>query len=220
MLDEGVFRSFISRVAKIRQGETRGGRFMTPYLEGLVRVLARITFVLSDQPDAVALCQDHNLAFVFTELLQANGLDSVQMVSAMALENLSQESKHLTKLPQSESPGSCASMFPCFSKSHIIAGLCQVHRGKCSLQESFCLLDGKALDKLVANLDHANEKVVEASLAAMSTLLDDIDIVNGVNALCEVEAIKPIFDVFLENYTATLRRRAVWIVERLLREMI
>ncbi|WOH03663.1 hypothetical protein DCAR_0623062 [Daucus carota subsp. sativus] len=218
MLDEGAFPLVISRVARIRQGETRGNRFMTPYLEGLVRVLARITFVLADEPDAVSFCQEHNLASVFTELLQAAGLDSVQMVSAIALENLSHECKNLTRLPELPSPGFCVSIFQCFSNKPVTTGLCQVHRGTCSLKETFCLLEGQALEKLVANLDHTNEKVVEASLAAMSTLLEDeVDIENGVSVLCEAEAIRPILDVLIEKRTETLMRRAVWVVERLLR---
>lgn len=218
MLKENAFQLVNSRVARIRQGETRSNRFMTPYLEGLVRVLARITFVLADEPDAIRLCQEHNLASVFTDLLQSNGLDNVQMVSAMALENLSQESKNLTKLPELPSPSFCGTIFPCFSQAPVITGLCRVHRGTCSLKETFCLLEGHAVEKLVALLDHTNEKVVEASLAAMSTLLEDeVDIENGVTVLIEVEAIRPILDVLIEKRTENLSRRAVWVVERLLR---
>lgn len=74
------------------------------------------------------------------------------------------------------------------------------------------------MDKLVALLDHTNEKVVEAALAALSTLLDDgVDIEQGVMVLCEAEGVKPILDVLLEKRTDNLRRRAVWVVERLLR---
>ncbi|KAK2988218.1 hypothetical protein RJ640_020700, partial [Escallonia rubra] len=218
LLDEGAFKLVISRVVRIRQGETRGSRFVTPYLEGLVRVLSRITFVLADEPNAIALCREHNLAALFLELLQTNGLDNVQMVSAMALENLSQESKNLTKLPKLPSPGFCVSIFPCLSKPPVISGLCPVHRGTCSLQETFCLLEGQAVEKLVALLDHTNDKVVEASLAALCTLLDDgVVIEQGVQVLCEVEGIKPIFDILMEKRTDNLRRRAVWAVERLLR---
>ncbi|KAK3010641.1 hypothetical protein RJ639_012344 [Escallonia herrerae] len=218
LLDEGAFKLVISRVVRIRQGETRGSRFVTPYLEGLVRVLSRITFVLADEPNAIALCREHNLAALFIELLQTNGLDNVQMVSAMALENLSQESKNLTKLPELPSPGFCVSIFPCLSKPPVISGLCPVHRGTCSLKETFCLLEGQAVEKLVALLDHTNDKVVEASLAALCTLLDDgVVIEQGVQVLCEVEGIKPIFDILMEKRTDNLRRRAVWAVERLLR---
>ncbi|KAK9270849.1 hypothetical protein L1049_026435 [Liquidambar formosana] len=218
MLDEGAFQLVFSRVVRIRQGETRGNRFVTPYLEGLVRVLARVTFVLADEPGAIALCREHNLASLFTELLQSNGLDNVQMFSAMALENLSQESKNLTRFPELPAPGFCSSIFPCFSKQPVITGLCRLHRGTCSLKESFCILDGQAVEKLVALLDHTNEKVVEAALAALSTLLDDgVDIEQGVMVLCEAEGIKPILDVLLEKRTDNLRRRAVWAVERILR---
>ncbi|CAI9753340.1 unnamed protein product [Fraxinus pennsylvanica] len=219
MVNEGAFQLFISRVIRIRHGETRGGRFMTPYLEGLVKVLARITFALSEESgDVRALCSEHNLASLFIELLQANGFDNVQMVSAMALENLSQESKNLTKLPEIPSLGFCGSVFPCFSKTSFITGSCRVHGGTCSLKESFCLLDGQAVDKLVALLDHTNEKVIEASLAALSTLLDDgVNIEQGVQVLLEAEGIKPILDVLIEKRMESLRRRAVWAVERLLR---
>ncbi|WCJ44729.1 U-box domain-containing protein 43 [Euphorbia peplus] len=218
MLDEGAFQLIFLRVVKIRQGEARGIRFMKPYLEGLVRVLARVTFVLSEEPDALKFCRENNLAAVFIELLQSNGLDDAQMVSAMALENLSQESKNLTKLPELPPPSFCAGIFPCFSRQPVITGLCRIHRGTCSLKDTFCLLEGQAVEKLVALLDHTNEKVVEAALAAISTLLDDgVDIEQGVMVLCEAEGIKPILDVLLEKRTDNLRRRAVWAVERLLR---
>ncbi|GFZ10545.1 senescence-associated E3 ubiquitin ligase 1 [Actinidia rufa] len=216
MLDEGAFPSVYTRLVTIRQG--RSSRFVTPYQEGLVRVLSRITFVLAEEPDAIALCRELNLALQFIELLQANGLDNVQMVSAMALENLSQESKNLTKIPELPKPGFCVSIFPCFSEPPVTIGLCRVHRGTCSLKETFCLLEGQAVEKLVALLEHTNEKVVEASLAALSTLLDDgVDIEKGVTVLFEAEGIRPILDVLQEKRTESLRRRAVWVVERLLR---
>ncbi|XP_062108102.1 U-box domain-containing protein 44-like [Humulus lupulus] len=218
MLDESAFELVYTKVVKIRQGETKGARFVTPFLEGLVRVLSRVTFVLADEQAAIDLCREYNLAALFVELLQANGLDNVQMSSATALENLSQETKNLTKLPDMPTPGFCASVFPCFSKQPVISGLCGVHRGTCTLRESFCLLEGQVVDKLVALLDHTNEKVVEAALAAISTLLDDeVDIEQGVKVLCEAEGIRPILDVLLEKRTDTLRRRSVWAVERLLR---
>ncbi|KAF5207478.1 Ring-type e3 ubiquitin transferase [Thalictrum thalictroides] len=218
LIDDGAFQVIISRVIQIRQGETRGGRFVTPYLEGLVGVLARLTFVLADNSDAVALAREHNLATLFTDLLQSNGLDKVQMVSAMALENLSQESKRLTQLPEVPEHSLCASIFPCFSKPPVITGLCPIHRGRCSLKDTFCLVEGKAVGKLVACLDHTNVKVVEAAIAALCTLLDDdVDIEQGVNILCEVEGIKQILDVMLESRSEILRQRSVWIVERLLR---
>ncbi|KAJ6828889.1 U-box domain-containing protein 44-like [Iris pallida] len=218
LLAEGAFNIFISKVVKIRQGETRGGRFVTPYLEGLVTVLSRLTYILNDEPAIIALAREHNLAALFLDLVQTNGLDKVQMVSALALENLSQQSKHLTKIPEVPEPGLCASIFPCFGRQPVASGLCRIHRGICSMKESFCLLEGKAVQKLVACLDHANEKVVEAALAALCTLLEDgVDIEQGVLVLYEAEGIRPILDVLLEKRTDILRQRSVWAVERILR---
>ncbi|KAJ6822644.1 U-box domain-containing protein 44-like [Iris pallida] len=218
LLAEGTFNVVISKVVKIRQGETRGSRFATPYLEGLVRVLSRLTYVLDDEPDIVSLAREHNLTALFTDLLQTNGLDKVQMVSAMALENLSQQSKRLTHIPEAPEPGLCASIFTCFSQQPMVSGLCRVHHGICSMKESFCLLEGKAVEKLVACLDHANEKVVEASLAALCTLLEDgVDIEQGVLVLCDAEGIRPILEILLEKRTDVLRQRSVWAVERILR---
>ncbi|XP_071710068.1 U-box domain-containing protein 44-like [Rutidosis leptorrhynchoides] len=218
MLDEGDFQIVFSRIKMIRQGETRRSRFVTPYLEGLVRVLSRITFVLANEPKAISFCRENELAGLFTELLQANGLDNVQMASALALENLSQESKNLTKLPELPSPGFCGSIFPCLGNPPVVTGLCRVHRGTCTQRDTFCLIEGQALARLIALLDHTNDKVVEASLAALSTVLDDgVNIEEGVSVLCEAEGIKPILDVLLEKQTENLRRRAVWMVERLLR---
>ncbi|MFS7937258.1 putative U box domain, armadillo-like helical, Zinc finger, RING/FYVE/PHD-type [Helianthus anomalus] len=218
MIDDGYFGIVVSRIKMIRQGETRRSRFVTPYLEGLARVLSRITFVLTDDPKFISFCRDHDLAGIFTELLQANGVDNVQMVSALALENLSQESKKLTILPEVPSPGFCGLVFPCLSNQPVMTGLCRVHGGTCTQRDTFCLIEGQALARLVALLDHTNDKIAEASLAALSTLLDDtVNIEEGVSVLCEIEGIKPILDVLLEKQSETLKRRAVWMVERLLR---
>ncbi|KAK6939213.1 U-box domain [Dillenia turbinata] len=218
MLDERAFQLIISRVIRVQQRETRGGRHLTPYLEGLVRVLARVTFALPDEAGALVLCHKHDLAALFIELLHWDGLDNVQMAAAMALENLSRESKNLTRLPELPPQGFCSSIFPCFGNPPLITGLCKIHRGTCSLKETFCLLEGHAVEKLVALLDHTNEKVVEASLAALSTLLDDgVDTAQGVVVLCEAEGLQPILDVLLEKRTENLWRRAVWAIERLLR---
>ncbi|KAG1362688.1 U-box domain-containing protein 44 [Cocos nucifera] len=218
LLDEGAFDIIISKITRIRQGETRGIRFVTPFLEGLARVLSRLTYVLEDEPDIVALSREHNLAALFTNLLQMNGLDGVQTVSAMALENLSQQSKYLTRILVVPEQGFCCSIFPCLGKQPVVTGLCRVHHGICSVKESFCLLEGKAVEKLVACLDHTNEKVVEAALAALCTLLDDgVDIEQGVMVLCDAEGIKPILEILRENRTEILRQRAVWAVERILR---
>lgn len=218
LVQDGAFTTIISKVMMIRQGESRGGRFVNPFLEGLVRIISRITFILEDDPDIIAVARQYNLTALFTDLLQMNGLDTVQIVSATALGNLSRQSKHLTKVLPPSTPGLCFSIFPCISQKSVSTGECRVHHGICSSRESFCLLEGKVVEKLVACLDHNNEKVVEASLTALSTLLEDgVDIDQGVMVLCDAEGVKLILDVLCENRTEALRQQAVWAVERILR---
>ncbi|EPS64580.1 hypothetical protein M569_10200, partial [Genlisea aurea] len=219
MLEQGALGMFIPRIARIRQGDIKGGRFVTPYLEGLVKVLARVTYALSEESSgARAFCRDHNLAAVFIDLLQATGLDNVQVESAVALRNLSRDTKNLTVTPEIPKPGFCGSMFPCwFRTPAAVAGLCQVHDGICSMRETFCLAKGQAADALVSLLDHNNGRVVEASLGALCTLLEDgVNVRGGVHVLSEAEGVNPILDLLLDERNEGVRNKAVWAVERLL----
>lgn len=218
LLRDGAFEKIISKIIGIRQGEIRGIRFERTFLEGLVSILARITFALTKEAQAISFCRENNLTSVFLELLQSNSQDNIQMASAIALENLSLESKNLTKIPELPPPNYCVSIFSCLSKPPVVLGICKIHQGVCSVRESFCLVEGQAVDKLVDLLDHENEKVVGPALAALSTLLEDgLDVVQGVRLIDEADGITPILNVLLENRTENLRIRAVWMVERILR---
>uniref|UniRef100_A0A1J3DMJ5 RING-type E3 ubiquitin transferase n=1 Tax=Noccaea caerulescens TaxID=107243 RepID=A0A1J3DMJ5_NOCCA len=218
MLGVGAFEKIISKVIGIRQGEIKGMRFERTFLEGLVRILARITFAINSETRAITFCREYNVASLFIHLLQSNGQDNIQMVSAMALENLSLQSINLSRMPDLPPPSYCVSIFSCMSKPHVVTGLCKIHQGICSLRETFCLVEGGAVEKLVALLDHENDKVVESSLAALSSLLEDgLDVEKGVKILDEADGILDILHVLNGNRTERLTRRAVWVVERILR---
>lgn len=218
LLGVGAFEKIISKVNGIRHGEIKGMRFTMNFLEGLVRILSRITFAFNNEPRAVTFCRDYNVASLFIHLLQSNGQDNIQMVSAMALENLSLESVRLSQIPDLPPPNFCGSIFSCMSKPPVVTGLCKIHQGICSLRETFCLVEGEAVEKLVALLDHENDKVVEASLAALSSLLEDgLEVEKGVQILDEADGIRHILNVLTETRTERLTRRAVWVVERILR---
>ncbi|ESQ34718.1 hypothetical protein EUTSA_v10006866mg [Eutrema salsugineum] len=190
MLGVGAFEKIISKVIGIRQGEIKGMRFERNFLEGLVRILARITFAFNNEPRAVNFCREYNVASLFIHLLQSNGQDNIQMVSAMALENLSLESINLSRMPDLPPPNYCGSIFSCMSKPHVVTGLCKIHRGI----------------------------LVEASLAALSSLLGDgLDVEKGVKILDDADGIRHILNVLTKNRTEKLTRRAVWMVERILR---
>ncbi|CAH8357349.1 unnamed protein product [Eruca vesicaria subsp. sativa] len=217
MLSIGAFEKIITKVMGIRQGEIKGMRFERNFLEGLVRILSRVTFAFNEETRAITFCREYNVTSLFINLLQSNGQDTIQMFSAMALENLSLESVNLSHMPDLPPP-SCGSIFSCMSRPPVVTGLCKIHHGVCSLRETFCLVEGEAVEKLVALLDHENDKVVEASLAALSSLLQDsLDVEKGVKILDEADGIRHVLNVLTENRTEKVTRRAVWLVERILR---
>ncbi|KAG8061978.1 hypothetical protein GUJ93_ZPchr0003g17175 [Zizania palustris] len=186
--------------------------------------LGAVTCALEEDTEYIDFARETGLAPLFVELLHTNGLDTVQLYSAMALEKLSLQSRHLTDIPPPPSPPSglgCA----CFARKPAAAaapaGVCRVHGGFCSLRETFCLAqsDGcKAVERLVACLDHLDGRVVEAALAALSTLVcDGVDVREGVVVLGEAGGLRPVVDILVDSRTEALQRRAVWTVERILR---
>jgi hypothetical protein len=228
----GAFGMLSSKLAELRRGAIRGNRYTTPLTDGMVKVMYRLTCALQEAPEYVEFAREAALAPLFVELLQVNGQDTVQLYSAMALEKLSLETRNLTTIPEPPPPAasgflSCACLFGGTSSTAAAAaarqaGVCRVHGGFCSLRETFCLAEGgtggKAVERLVACLDHLNPEVVEAALAALSTLVGDgVDAAEGVVVLGEAEGLRPVVDILVENRTEALRRRAVWVVERILR---
>jgi hypothetical protein len=224
--DLGAFRALASRLAELRRGAIRGSnRHLAPFTEGAVKVLYRVTCALGEADEEglyVEVARELGLAPLFVELLQQMS-STVVLHSAMALENLSLQSGRLTAVPEPPAPRGGLLMCACFGKQPPPAppGTCRVHGGFCSLRESFCVAEGgcKAVERLVACLEHADAPVVEAALAALSTLLGDgvANMTEGVLVLGEAEGLRPIVELLVENRTEALQRRAVWAVERILR---
>ncbi|KAK8463635.1 hypothetical protein SEVIR_1G386400v4 [Setaria viridis] len=227
--DLGAFRALASRLAELRRGTIRGSnRHLAPFTEGAVKVLYRVTCALGEAEEEdlyVEVARELGLAPLFVELLQQMS-SAVLLYSAMALENLSLQSGRLTAVPEPPAPRGGLLMCACFGKQPPPAppgalGTCRVHGGFCSLRESFCLAEGgcKAVERLVACLEHADAPVVEAALVALSTLLGDgvANTAEGVLVLGEAEGLRPVVELLVENRTEALQRRAVWAVERILR---
>lgn len=226
----GAFRTLATKLVELRRGTIRGNRHVAPFTEGAVKVLYRVTCALQVREELYVeeLAREVGLAPLLVELLQqmSSGQDAVLLYSAMALENLSLQSARLTDVPEPPAPRSlvCA----CFGGGQQqqqqppgAMGTCRVHGGFCSLRETFCLAEGgcKAVERLVACLEHADARVVEAALAALSTLVGDgvANATEGVLVLGEAEGLRPVVEVLVENRTEALQRRAVWAVERILR---
>uniref|UniRef100_A0A0E0D461 RING-type E3 ubiquitin transferase n=1 Tax=Oryza meridionalis TaxID=40149 RepID=A0A0E0D461_9ORYZ len=225
LFDLGAFRALAPKLAELRRGTIRGGnRYVTPLTEGVVKVMYRVTCALEEDAEYVEFAREAGLAPLFVELLHTNGMDTVQLYSAMALEKLSLQSSHLTAIPAPPSPPAgfgCTCLGRRPAAAAVPAGVCRVHGGFCSLRETFCLAQadgGKAVERLVACLDHLDGRVVEAALAALSTLVcDGVDAREGVVVLGEADGLRPVVDIMVESRTEALQRRAVWAVERILR---
>lgn len=226
----GAFRALATKLVELRRGTIRGNRHVAPFTEGAVKVLYRVTCALAllqQEETYVELAREVGLAPLFVELLQqmmSSGQEAVLLYSAMALENLSLQSSRLTDVPAPRRGSSL--VCGCFGQGRSppppgAMGTCRVHGGFCSLRETFCLAEGgcKAVERLVACLEHADPRVVEAALAALSTLLGDgvANATEGVLVIGEAEGLRPVVEVLVENRTEALQRRAVWAVERILR---
>lgn len=217
LMEQGAFKFVARKVLSICRRETGNNIYDNTLLEALVKVLARITYVLQEEPRCIALAREYNLASMFASLLRLNGLGDVQVLSAKALVNLSLQSKYLTGTPKFDEPEQ-KSMLGLFGRKPPSIQLCRVHSGICSIRDNFCILEGKAVERLILCLNHCNKKVVNAALAALCTLLEDgVEIAEGVLVLQRANGIEPIFGILKENPTGSLQQRVTWAVERILR---
>lgn len=208
-------------ISQIQRSGTRSNRYASTYLEGLVGILVSFTTTLYD-PQILFLARTHNLTAVFTELLMKSFSDEVQRLSAIGLENLSSESINLSKTPQVQKTKlmklfNLPKYLSISSSKGTKLPICPVHRGACSSENTFCLVDAKAVERLLACLDHENPAVVEAALSALCTLLDDkVDVDKSVNMLNGVNAIRHVLNVVKEHRQEGLWQKSFWMIEKFL----
>ncbi|KAK0573299.1 hypothetical protein LWI29_006041 [Acer saccharum] len=221
LLSNNIVPTILLTMDIIQRRGTRTGRYASDYLEGLVGILVRFTTTLYE-PNILFLVKTHNFTSVFTELLMKTSCDEVQKLSAIGLENLSSESTNLSKPPQIKKTKSMILPYlPKFlkfgSSKKMKVPVCPVHRGVCSSQNTFCLIDAKAVERLLACLEHENVEVVEAALSALCTLLDDkVDLAKSVSMFSEVNAIQHVLNVVREHEEEGLWQKSFWMIERFL----
>nr|CAD1821201.1 unnamed protein product [Ananas comosus var. bracteatus] len=176
------------------------------HLGSLVKVISESDTIFEEQAAAAALLADlPNRDTGLTRQLLEKGAFRIA-------------ASKVTFNPNYQAPPPPGLFKRCCMKPPLLDEICPLHKGICSVRENFCLLEGKAVEKLVSCLEHRNEKLVEASLGALCTILNDgVDIAEGVLALCQAEGIRPVLDILIENRTELLQQRAVWAVERILR---
>ncbi|KAJ8774619.1 hypothetical protein K2173_017065 [Erythroxylum novogranatense] len=221
LIRQDTVPKILATINEIQKTGTRTSRFATPYLEGLVGILVRFTATLHDS-QILYLARSYNFTSVFTELLMKTSSDEVQRLSAIGLENLSSESINLSRPPTNRRNNSVGlfllQRLLCLGSSKKkMVKICPIHRGECSSENTFCLLEVNAVERLLACLHHDNAEVVEASLSALCTLLDEkVDVDKSVNMLLEVNAIQYILNVVKEHNGEGLRQKSFWVIERFL----
>ncbi|KAJ0095243.1 hypothetical protein Patl1_16616 [Pistacia atlantica] len=155
-------------------------------------------------------------------LIQRSGTRTKQRLSAIGLENLSSESTNLSKPPEIKKTKflkvlTLPKSLSFSSSKKKIPSVCPVHRGACSSQNTFCLIDAKAVGRLLACLAHENVEVVEAALSALCTLLDDkVDVHKSVSMLSEVNTIQHVLNVVKEHREEGLWQKSFWMIDRFL----
>ncbi|KAG8366502.1 hypothetical protein BUALT_Bualt17G0086700 [Buddleja alternifolia] len=212
----------VRSISQIQISGTRSSRHASAYFEGLVGILVRLTTTLYDH-QILHTARTYNFVAVLTELLTRSFTDEVQKLSAIGLENLSKQAISLSRPPQRKKKIKILKFFffrKCIS-INLSKGedftLCPVHKGVCSSQETFCLIDAEAVERLLACLDHENVEVIEAALSALSTLLDErVNVEKSVSLLSEKHAIQHVLNAVKEHKEEALWQKAFWMIERFL----
>nr|ADD60675.1 putative armadillo/beta-catenin repeat related protein [Oryza meyeriana var. granulata] len=241
LLEHGAVPMLLAKIEEMQRGEMRASRHAKPYMEGLVGALVRMTTTLYD-PDVLLAAMDHNFTAVFTDLLvRSAGSDEVQRLAAVGLENLSHQSVNLSQPPSEERRPKKKNILRRLRDAH--AGrvhdnrkplptqghLCPVHRGVCSPVTTFCLIEAGAVEALIGVLEsNENGRVVDATLGALCTLMDDsVDVERGVAVLAEHDAARHVLRVLRQHRDGcsggghdgdggAVSQRCFWAVERFL----
>ncbi|CAL5354904.1 unnamed protein product [Camellia sinensis] len=221
LLNKNTVTTVLQTINQIQRSGTRTSRYASAYLEGLVGILVRFTTTLYDH-QILFLVTTNNFTSVFTELLMKTSTDEVQRLSAIGLENLSTQSVNLSKPLEVKKPkykrllflSKCAFLK---SSKHKNILVCPVHRGVCSSKDTFCLLEAKAVERLLGCLEHEKVEVVEAALSAICTLLDDkVDVDKSVTILSGVNTIQHVLNVVRDHKEESLWKKSFWVIERFL----
>lgn len=106
--------------------------------------------------------------------------------------------------------------FWCFSPQP--EAVCPVHRGICTIESSFCLVEAGAVEPLVRVLGETNLDVCEAALDALLTLIEGERLQSGSKVLAEAKAIPAIIRL-LSVSSPGLQEKVLRSLERIFRQV-
>lgn len=139
--------------------------------------------------------------------LLSSGSPTTKSRAANSLAQLSQNSLSLRK--------SRKSRWLCVQPS--MNAHCEVHDGYCFANSTFCLVKANAVSPLIEILEDKEKEVVEASLVALSTLLQDEIWEGGVNFIAKNSGVQAIIKTLEVVGDAKVQEKALWMLERIFR---
>lgn len=171
-------------------------------VENAVGALCHFTVSINQQTQKIA-----GLVPKLVRLLDL-GTSLTKKRAAICLAQLSENSQTLSRpIPKRQG-------LWCFSPSQV--ELCPVHRGICTLEPSFCLIEAGAVGPLVRVLGDPDPGACEASLDALLTLIKDEKLQSGAKVLDEENAI-PSMIKLLDSPSPRLQQKVLNSLERIFR---
>ncbi|MCD7448120.1 hypothetical protein HAX54_038214 [Datura stramonium] len=171
-------------------------------VENAVGALCHFTVSVNQQTQKIA-----GLVPKLVRLLDL-GTSLTKKRAAICLAQLSEHSQILSRpIPKRQG-------LWCFSPSQV--ELCPVHRGMCTLETSFCLIEAGAVGPLVRVLGDPDPGACEASLDALLTLIKDEKLQSGAKVLAEENAI-PSMIKLLDSPSPGLQQKVLNSLERIFR---
>ncbi|GAB2297111.1 hypothetical protein Dimus_031210 [Dionaea muscipula] len=220
LISHNIVPTILQIIKQIRTHGATSSRHADSYLEGLVGILVRLTATLYE-PQVLLLAIKWNFTAVLTGLLMETSSDEIKRLAANGLQKLSSQSIYLSKLPVKSKKFihqfNLSRFLSCGSSRKRKVHLCSVHRGVCSSQKTFCLIEARAIESLLACLDQQNIQLVEAALSAICTLLDDkVDVDKSVIMLNEMNVVQRVMKLVRDHKKETILQKMLWMIDKFL----
>ncbi|KAE9587254.1 putative aminoacyltransferase, E1 ubiquitin-activating enzyme [Lupinus albus] len=172
-------------------------------IENSVQALCR--FTVSSNVELQKRVAEEGLIPVLVRLLVVGTPYSKQSV-AISIKQFSESSYRLSKLIKKPSIFKA-----CFIASEIG---CPAHKGTCTVESSFCIIQANAVDPLVKLLGEQDIETCEASLDALLTLLDVEAPQSGSKVLADANAITPMIKL-LSLQASRLQEKTLIALEQI-----
>ncbi|KAL8050726.1 hypothetical protein ABFX02_06G099400 [Erythranthe guttata] len=184
----------------------------TPHVKELVENAAEALsrFTVSTNPMWQKRVAEAGMIPVLVKLL-STGPPLAKSHAAVSLKQFSESSGSLS------SPVKMGGVLGCCFGSPP-ANVCQIHGGVCSTESSFCLLEAGAVGPLVAVLGENDDlRVCEASLDAILTLIDGVQLQSGCKVLDEGGALVQMIKILNCSCTNELQEKMLGALQRIFR---